>query len=176
MESAIGRSREPSVDHHSLIDHTDSEGEDPPDGGDDCEDRTESVREDGERLSHGEHSDDEDDPDGDRDQRPFQPYTYTHMPFMGAGGLLPHLGFMPPISAANLAAAASMGPQGPLLSGPGGVIRVPAHRPPLGGSPGGLSGALPHMGSALPWLAGLTPLERTAAMAHHLSSLAPLTG
>ena len=182
--SALGRVaalttgvREPN-DHHSLIgDASDSEGEEVVDGRESedlrATDGVRGIEDDNERLSHGDHSDEEEDVDAE--PRPFQPYTYTHMPFMG-GGLLPHLGFMPPMSAANLAAAASMGPQGSLINGPGGVIRVPAHRPPLGGSPGGLAGALPHMGGALPWLVGQTPLERTAAMAHHLSSLTPLSG
>lgn len=106
---------------------------------------------------HACHDDDDDARDeshGEDDEEPgrnFQPYAYTHMPF--AAGLLPHLhGLLPS------------------LGGLGGVIRVPAHRPPLGGS---LAGSL---GGGLPWLAGLTPLERTAAMAHHLSSLAPMPG
>lgn len=109
--------------------------------------------------------------------RPFQPYTFTHTPFVG--GLLPHLGLLPPISAAAAVAAAGLNSQGPLMSmaGPGGVIRVPAHRPSVGaGPPAPLAGVLPAMGSPLPWLAGLTPLERTAAVAHHLSALAPLAG
>ncbi|XP_071518862.1 uncharacterized protein [Panulirus ornatus] len=119
--------------------------------------------------------------DDDGDARPFQPFTYTHMPFMGAGGLLPHFNLMPPMSAAAAAVAAGLGSQAslPPMSGPGSVIRVPAHRPSVGGAaPGSALGAmLPHMGGApLPWLAGLTPLERTAAMAHHLSALAPITG
>ncbi|XP_069940048.1 T-cell leukemia homeobox protein 2-like isoform X2 [Cherax quadricarinatus] len=119
--------------------------------------------------------------DEENDARPFQPFTYTHMPFMGTSGLLPHFNLMPPMSAAAAAVAAGLTSQAslPHISGPGSVIRVPAHRPSVGGvGPGTALGAmLPHMGaSPLPWLAGLTPLERTAAMAHHLSALAPITG
>lgn len=132
-----------------------------------------------ERLSCGGSEAEVDDDEGEA--RPFQPFTYTHMPFMGAGGLLPPFNLMPPMSAAAAAVAAGLGSQGSLghMTGPGSVIRVPAHRPSVGGAaPGSALGAmLPHMaGAPLPWLAGLTPLERTAAMAHHLSALAPITG
>lgn len=142
--------------------------------------RSEREREgdDRERLScAGSEAEGED----DDSERPFQPFTYTHMPFMGAGGLLPPFSLVPPMGAAAAAVAAGLGSQGSLaaMSGPGGVIRVPAHRPSVGGAPGAgaLGAMLPHMaGAPLPWLAGLTPLERTAAMAHHLSALNPITG
>lgn len=129
------------------------------------------------RLS-GEESDGGEDEDGNEASvRPFQPYTFTHTPFVG--GILPHLGLFPPISAAAAVAAAGINSQSPLMSmaGPGGVIRVPAHRPSVGNGPhAALTGILPQMTNPLPWLTGLTPLERTAAVAHHLSALAPLAG
>lgn len=97
--------------------------------------------------------------------RQFHPYSYSHMPF--AAGLLPQLhGLLPSLGGLSGHGLASHN----LMSGPGGVIRVPAHRPPLSSS------MVSPIGSSLPWLAGLTPLERTAAMAHHLSTLAPMAG
>ena len=108
----------------------------------------------------------------EEEDRAFQPYTFTHNPFVGS--LLPHLGLLPPISAA--AVAAGLNSQSHFsLTNPGSVIRVPAHRPG-GAGQGGLAGILPQMNGALPWLSGLTPLERTAAVAHQLSALAPLAG
>ena len=127
-----------------------------------------------ERLSgaESEGADEEEDP-----SQPFQPYTFTHAPF-----LLPHLGLFPPMSAA----AAGLSSSNPLMSmaSPQGVIRVPAHRPSVGSSPHtSLAGVFPQLGAAaaaagpLPWLAGLTPLERTAAVAQlNLGALSPLTG
>lgn len=148
--------------------------------GSDRGEREERDGDDRERLSCGGSEPEGEGDDEEGDARPFQPFTYTHMPFMGAGGLLPHFNLVPPMSAAAAAVAAGLGSQASLapMGGPGSVIRVPAHRPSVGGAPGGALGAmLPHMGGApLPWLAGLTPLERTAAMAHHLSALAPITG
>ncbi|KAF2357229.1 Homeobox domain [Trinorchestia longiramus] len=127
-----------------------------------AEDDEEELEEDDEDRVGEDINGDDDDHNGR-----FQPYSYTHMPFAAAGllphlhGLLPHLGSL---GAHGLGAHSLMG-------SPGGVIRVPAQRPPLGSSMGPPVG-----GSALPWFAGLTPLERTAAMAHHLSSLAPMAG
>ncbi|XP_063882067.1 T-cell leukemia homeobox protein 3-like isoform X1 [Scylla paramamosain] len=149
--------------------------------GSDRGEREERDGDDRERLSCGGSEPEGEGDDEEGDARPFQPFTYTHMPFMGAGGLLPPFNLVPPMSAAAAAVAAGLGSQASLapMGGPGSVIRVPAHRPSMGGAgPGGALGAmLPHMGGApLPWLAGLTPLERTAAMAHHLSALAPITG
>ncbi|XP_066961787.1 T-cell leukemia homeobox protein 3-like isoform X1 [Macrobrachium rosenbergii] len=144
-------------------------------------DRLDREAEERERLSCAGSEAEGDDDDGDA-RGPFQPFTYTHMPFMGAaGGLLPHFSLVPPMGAAAAAVAAGLGSQGSLgaMTGPGGVIRVPAHRPSMGGAApaANMGSMLPHLGGApLPWLAGLTPLERTAAMAHHLSTLAPMTG
>ena len=136
-----------------LQEHSESEGEH--DGEVNGED-DEEVRDE----SNGEEEEDD-------HSRSFQPYSYTHMPF--AAGLLPHLhGLLPSLGGLG---AHGLGGNPNLMSGPGGVIRVPAHRPPLNSSV-----VNPISGASLPWLAGLTPLERTAAMAHHLSSLAPMAG
>ena len=165
-DKIISRERERELvvrgDRDLLQDHSESEGEGEADvEGESHQDEEGVVGEDDDEVRGGDESNgEEEDPN-----RPFQPYSYTHMPF--AAGLLPHLhGLLPSLG--------SLGTQGlnntSLMSGPGGVIRVPAHRPPLSNS------MVPPMSSSLPWLAGLTPLERTAAMAHHLSSLAPMTG